>query len=96
LLELRYHSLHAAMLLNEGIYRRGHFRADDAAQQSIQHSHDASLGRARGLTRRQLCCKPDAQLKAGCPQRGSGARRAFLLYYYDDIKKHVPGVRARS
>jgi hypothetical protein len=31
------------MLLNKGIYCRGHFRSDDAAQQSIQHSHEASL-----------------------------------------------------
>jgi len=48
------------------------------------------------LTRRQFCRKPAPQLKAGRARRRSGARRTFLLYYYDDIKKQVPGTRARS
>jgi len=53
----------------------------------------ASFSRARGLTRRQFCCKSHGELKGF---GGGGARRACLLYYYGDIKNRLPGVRARA
>src|SRR6267143_3612034 len=71
LLELRYHSLHPAMLLNKAIYRRGHLRSDDAAQQSIQQSHDCLLQSPSRFDETAIL-----------PQVSSGAQVRGAPFYY--------------